>query len=135
MTSFDTINQNWLIRFLELRIGDKRIIRLGRKWLKAGVLEDGVVTTSEVGTGQGSVISPLLANIYLFLPSSAAPAAGAASWSNGRPGATACGRSCWRSRWSCSGGCTSRFPNRESGSSRWSQAIFDTLPCRPILAP
>jgi RNA-directed DNA polymerase len=63
---FDTINQNWLIRFLELRIGDKRIIRLIRKWLKAGVLEDGVVTTSEVGTGQGSVISPLLANIYLF---------------------------------------------------------------------
>jgi RNA-directed DNA polymerase len=63
---FDTINQEWLIRFLEHRIGDKRIIRLIRKWLKAGVLEDGVVTTSEQGTGQGSVISPLLANIYLF---------------------------------------------------------------------
>ena len=63
---FDTISQEWLIRFLEHRIGDKRIIRLVRKWLKAGVLEDGVVTTSEQGTGQGSVISPLLANIYLF---------------------------------------------------------------------
>jgi RNA-directed DNA polymerase len=63
---FDTIDQEWLIRFLEHRIGDKRIIRLIRKWLKAGVLEDEVVTTSEQGTGQGSVISPLLANIYLF---------------------------------------------------------------------
>jgi len=52
-------------RFLEHRIGDKRIIRLIRKWLKAGVLEDGSVTISERGTGQGSVISPLLANIYL----------------------------------------------------------------------
>jgi retron-type reverse transcriptase len=50
---------------VEHRIGDKRIIRLIRKWLKAGVLEDGVVTVSEVGTGQGSVISPLLANIYM----------------------------------------------------------------------
>ena len=47
------------------RIGDPRIIRLIQKWLKAGVLEDGVVTTSEMGTGQGSVASPLLANIYL----------------------------------------------------------------------
>ena len=57
--------RNWLIRFVEHRIGDKRIIRLIRKWLKAGVLEDGVVTVSDIGTGQGSVISPLLANIYL----------------------------------------------------------------------
>ena len=63
---FDTINQEWLIRFLEHRIGDRRIIRLIQKWLKAGILEDEVVTRSEVGTGQGSVISPLLANIYLF---------------------------------------------------------------------
>jgi RNA-directed DNA polymerase len=62
---FDTIDQAWLIRFLEHRIGDRRIIRLVQKWLRAGVLEDGVVKTSEVGTAQGSVISPLLANIYL----------------------------------------------------------------------
>ena len=62
---FDEISQEWLIRFLEHRIGDRRIIRLVQKWLKAGVLEDGVVTVSEKGTGQGSVISPLLANIYL----------------------------------------------------------------------
>ena len=57
--------KNWLVRFVEHRIGDPRIIRLIRKWLKAGVLEDGVVTVSDKGTGQGSVISPLLANIYL----------------------------------------------------------------------
>jgi group II intron reverse transcriptase/maturase len=62
---FDAVSQDWLIRFVEHRIGDKRIIRLIRKWLKAGVLEDGIVQTSERGTGQGSVISPLLANIYL----------------------------------------------------------------------
>jgi RNA-directed DNA polymerase len=62
---FDEINQEWLIRFLEHRIGDRRIIRLIQKWLKAGVMEDGVVTVSDRGTGQGSVISPLLANIYL----------------------------------------------------------------------
>src|SRR5262252_3387498 len=62
---FDTVSQDWLIRFLEHRIGDPRIIRLIRKWLKAGVLEDGVVTVSDRGTGQGAVISPLLANVYL----------------------------------------------------------------------
>ena len=62
---FDTVSQEWLIRFVEHRIGDKRIIRQVQKWLKAGVLEDGVVTGSDRGTGQGAVISPLLANIYL----------------------------------------------------------------------
>src|SRR6478736_3804516 len=62
---FDEISQQWLIRFLEHRIGDRRIIRLIQKWLKAGILEDGVVSVSDKGTGQGSVISPLLANIYL----------------------------------------------------------------------
>jgi RNA-directed DNA polymerase len=60
---FDTVNQEWLIRFAEHRIGDRRIIRLIRKWLQAGVMENGVVTVSEQGTGQGSVISPQLANI------------------------------------------------------------------------
>jgi RNA-directed DNA polymerase len=62
---FDEISQEWLVRFLEHRIGDRRIIRLIRKWLRAGVLEDGAVTVSDKGTGQGSVISPFLANIYL----------------------------------------------------------------------
>ena len=59
--SFDEISQDCLINFLEQRIGDRRIIRLIQKWLKAGVLEDGVVSVSDRGTGQGSVISPLLA--------------------------------------------------------------------------
>jgi group II intron reverse transcriptase/maturase len=62
---FEEISQEWLIRFLEHRIGDRRIIRLIQKWLKAGILEDGVVSVSDRGTGQGSVISPLLANVYL----------------------------------------------------------------------
>src|SRR6266581_19344 len=62
---FDTVSQDWLIRFVEHRIGDRRMIRLIQKWLKAGVLEDGIVTVRDRGTGQGAVISPLLANIYL----------------------------------------------------------------------
>src|ERR1700747_3103950 len=62
---FDEISQEWLVRFLEHRIGDRRIFRLIQKWLKAGVLEAGAVSVSDRGTGQGSVISPLLANIYL----------------------------------------------------------------------
>ncbi|MEE9359200.1 MAG: reverse transcriptase domain-containing protein, partial [Hyphomicrobium sp.] len=62
---FCKVSQSWLIKFLEHRIGDRRILRLIQKWLKAGVLEDGIVTVSETGTGQGSVISPLLANAYL----------------------------------------------------------------------
>jgi group II intron reverse transcriptase/maturase len=62
---FDEVSQSWLVRFVEHRVGDPRIIRLIQKWLKAGVLENGVVTVSEKGTGQGSVISPLLANVYL----------------------------------------------------------------------
>jgi RNA-directed DNA polymerase len=62
---FGSVSQEWLVRFLEYRIGDKRIIRLIQKWLKAGILEDGIVTVDDRGTGQGSVISPLLANIYL----------------------------------------------------------------------
>ena len=62
---FDTVNQQYLVDCVEQRIGDPRMIRLIQKWLKAGILEDGVVTVSEMGTGQGAVISPLLANIYL----------------------------------------------------------------------
>ena len=62
---FGSVDQNWLIQFLEHRIGDTRIIRLIRKWLRAGILEDGVLTVDDRGTGQESVISPLLTNIYL----------------------------------------------------------------------
>src|SRR5271156_4590129 len=62
---FTEVSQEWVVRFLEHRVGDKRIIRLVQKWLRAGVLEDGIVTVEEKGTGQGSVISPLLANVSL----------------------------------------------------------------------
>jgi RNA-directed DNA polymerase len=62
---FTEVSQEWVVRFLEHRIGDKRILRLIQKWLRAGVLEDEIVTIEEKGTGQGSVISPLLANVYL----------------------------------------------------------------------
>ena len=62
---FDTINHEWLIKFIEHRIADQRILRLIRKWLRVGVCEDGKWSKSEVGTPQGAVISPLLANVYL----------------------------------------------------------------------
>ena len=62
---FDTIDHAWLIKFLEHRIGDRRILRLIRKWLRAGVSEDGEWSETKVGTPQGAVISPLLANVFL----------------------------------------------------------------------
>jgi len=62
---FDAINREWLVKFVEHRIADRRVVRLIQKWLNAGVLEDGKRVRSEVGTPQGGSISPLLANIYL----------------------------------------------------------------------
>jgi len=62
---FDNVNQEWLMKFLAHRIEDKRIQRMVRRFLRAGVAEDGSVTVSDEGTPQGGVISPLLANIYL----------------------------------------------------------------------
>jgi group II intron reverse transcriptase/maturase len=62
---FDTLDHEWLVKFVEHRIGDQRIVRLIQKWLKAGVLEEGKRIQSKVGTVQGGSISPLLANIYL----------------------------------------------------------------------
>jgi len=62
---FDAIDHQWLVKFVEHRIADPRIIRLIRKWLRAGVSEDGQWSKTKVGTPQGSVISPILANIYL----------------------------------------------------------------------
>ena len=62
---FDTISHEWLEKFIEHRIGDRRILDLIQKWLRAGVLEDGKWTLSEEGTPQGNLISPVLANIYL----------------------------------------------------------------------
>ena len=62
---FDTISHEWLVKFIEHRIGDRRMITLTQKWLRAGVLEEGQWTQSEEGTPQGGIISPVLANIYL----------------------------------------------------------------------
>ena len=62
---FDTIEHEWLRRFVEHRIGDRRLVRLLVKWLKAGVMEDGQQQAVTKGTPQGGIISPLLANIYL----------------------------------------------------------------------
>ena len=62
---FDSMDHGWLMRFLEHRIADRRLLRLIGKWLKAGVLENGRLLSTERGTPQGAVISPLLANIYL----------------------------------------------------------------------
>jgi len=62
---FDNLNHEWLLKFLEHRVGDRRILRLIQKWLKAGVSEDGQWSETRVGTPQGAVVSPLLANVYL----------------------------------------------------------------------
>jgi RNA-directed DNA polymerase len=62
---FDTLDHGWLVRFLEHRVADRRVIHLVQKWLGAGVLEEGQRTQSEVGTVQGGSVSPLLANTYL----------------------------------------------------------------------
>jgi RNA-directed DNA polymerase len=62
---FDNIEHEWLLRFLEHEIADRRMLRLIQKWLKAGVSEDGEWSETQMGTPQGAVISPLLANVYL----------------------------------------------------------------------
>src|SRR5204863_7350491 len=62
---FDGLSHEWLVKFLEHRVADRRVVRLIQKWLRAGVLEDGKRTQSDTGTVQGGSISPLLANLYL----------------------------------------------------------------------
>jgi group II intron reverse transcriptase/maturase len=62
---FDTIDHGWLVRFIEHRIGDRRLVRLLQKWLRAGVLESGKLHAVQAGTPQGGIISPLLANVFL----------------------------------------------------------------------
>ena len=62
---YDTLDHGWLVKFVEHRIADRRVVRLIQKWLKAGVLDEGKRVQSEIGTVQGGSISPLLSNIYL----------------------------------------------------------------------
>ncbi len=62
---FGSLSHDWLLRFVELRVGDHALISLIRRWLKAGVLEDGETTPNEEGTPQGGSISVLLSNVYL----------------------------------------------------------------------
>jgi len=62
---FDNLSHDWLLKFVQHRVADRRILRLIQKWLKAGVMGEGVWKDTEMGTPQGSVASPLLANIYL----------------------------------------------------------------------
>jgi RNA-directed DNA polymerase len=62
---FDTVNHEWLLKFLGQRIGDERVLRLISRMLKAGIMEDGLVQAAEVGTPQGSILSPLLSNVSL----------------------------------------------------------------------
>ena len=62
---FDNISHEWLMKFLEHRIADRRMLRLLKKWLRAGVSEDGEWSPTKVGTPQGAVISPLYANVFL----------------------------------------------------------------------
>ncbi len=65
MVFLDKIDHKWLVQFVEHRIGDPRIVRLIQEWLRAGAVEDGRWFETEEGTPQGSVISPILANLYL----------------------------------------------------------------------
>jgi group II intron reverse transcriptase/maturase len=62
---FDNMDHEWTMKFVQHRVADRRILRLIQKWLKAGISEDGEWSETKVGTPQGAVVSPLLANVYL----------------------------------------------------------------------
>jgi hypothetical protein len=65
VSSFGSLDQSWLLKFLEHRIADRRVLRLIQKWLAAGVIEDGEWSKTEAGTAQGASVSPLLSNVFL----------------------------------------------------------------------
>jgi group II intron reverse transcriptase/maturase len=65
VSSFSSLDHSWLVKFIEHRIADKRVLRLIQRWLKAGVIEDGVWSQTLEGTPQGASVSTLLANVYL----------------------------------------------------------------------
>jgi len=72
---YDAIDHGWLVKFIEHRVGDQRMMRLIKKWLAAGVMENGEWASSEVGAPQGATASPLLANVYLhYVPRPLDPA-------------------------------------------------------------
>jgi RNA-directed DNA polymerase len=62
---FDNMSHEWTMKFIEHRVADRRMLRLIQKWLKAGVSEDGQWSEMRLGTPQGAVVSPLIANVYL----------------------------------------------------------------------
>jgi RNA-directed DNA polymerase len=62
---FDNMSHEWTMKFIEHRVADRRVLRLIQKWLQAGVSEDGQWSETKLGTPQGAVVSPLLANVYL----------------------------------------------------------------------
>jgi len=68
---YDNLSHEWTVKFIEHRVADRRMLRLIQKWLKAGVSEDGQWSETNVGTPQGAVVSPLIANVYLHLMSGA----------------------------------------------------------------
>jgi len=76
---FDTVHHEWLLKFLRQRIGDERVLRLSSRMLKAGIMEDGLVQAAEVGTPQGSILSPLLSNVYSIMSWISGSNAGCAS--------------------------------------------------------
>ena len=67
MSSYDAIDNEWMLMFLEHRIADQRVLRLIRKWVTAGVIEDGEWSETVQGAAQGASASPLLSNVYLHV--------------------------------------------------------------------
>ena len=74
------MSHEWTMKFIEHRVADRRVLRLIQKWLKAGVSEDGQWSETKLGTPQGAVVSPLLANVYCITCSTYGLRSGARKW-------------------------------------------------------